>query len=116
MTMLGRFPFGETITITRWLRDDRNAHGQLTPVFDDPVEIRGVGVDVPSNAEPVDGLSQRHVSDAKIFLPPGESVDHRDKIELRGANYEVEGDAQPIRNFFTGTVFPTEVDLKRVTG
>lgn len=110
------FLHGETITITRWSHDERNAHGQLTPVFDDPVEISNVGVDVPSNVEPEDGIAQRQVSDVKIFLPPGESVDRRDKIELRDAEYEVVGDAQPLRSFFTGTTFPTEVDLKRVTG
>lgn len=114
--MIGGFVHGETIQIVRWLRDERNAHGQLRPVFSDPEDVHGVGVDVPSTTEPEDGLNQRQVSDVKIFLPPGESVDRRDKIELRGAEYEVVGDAQPLRNFFTGTTFPTEVDLKRVTG
>lgn len=114
--MIGSFLHGETIQIVRWLRDDRNAHGQLRPVYADPVDVPGVGVDFPSTSEPRDGTSNRHISDVKIFLPPGCSVGARDEIYVRGDKYQVEGNAPSISNFFTGTTFATEVDLTKVTG
>ena len=114
--MIGGFVHGETIQIVRWLRDERNAHGQLRPVFSDPEDVHGVGVEVPSAIEPRDGIANRQIADLVIFLPPRMTVTKRDTITVRGEDYEVEGDTAPTINFFTGSTFPTEVNLKRVTG
>ena len=107
---------GETVEHARWSHDEYNAHGQATPVYEDPVEISNVGVDVPSPTEPLNGLDQRQIVDLVVFLPAGTTVDHRDKFIIRGQDYEVIGDAPPITNFFTSTPFLTETKLKRVTG
>ena len=114
--MFGALSNGETVTHSKWLRDERNAHGQLRPVFADPVEVEGVGIDVPSADEPRDGTSGRHVVDLVLFLPAGSTVDRRDKFVVRGSDYQVEGEAPPIPNFFTGAIFRTEVKVRRVTG
>lgn len=107
---------GETVEHVRWVRDDRNAHGALTPIFGPPVEVENVGVDVPSPTEPLNGINERQIVDLVIFLPIGSTVDHRDKFIVRGQEYQVVGDAPPIMNFLTGTPFLTETKLKRVTG
>src|SRR5699024_750404 len=107
---------GETVEHVRWSHDERNAHNQLTPVFAEPEEVPNVGVDVPSPTEPLNGIAHRQVVDLVAFLPAGYAVDHRDKLIIRGQEYEVVGDSPPITNFFTGTPFLTETKLKRVTG
>ena len=107
---------GETVEHVRWLHDERNAHNHLTPVFAEPESVSNVGVDVPSPTEPLNGIDHRQVVDLVAFLPAGYTVDHRDKLIIRGQEYEVVGDAPSITNFFTGTPFLTETKLKRVTG
>lgn len=106
---------GEDVIRHKWVRDDRNAHGQAVPVFDD-VLVEDVGVDVASSDEPRNGLSERVNVERVIFLPPGMAINARDQFTVHGDRYGVEGYAPPIRNFFTKTVFRTEVKLKRVTG
>ena len=107
---------GETVEHVRWLKDERNAHNQLKPVYTEPEVVPNVGVDVPSPTEPLNGIDHRQVVDLVVFLPAGYTVDHRDKLIIRGQEYEVVGDAPSITNFFTGTPFLTETKLKRVTG
>ena len=107
---------GETVQHIRWLRNDRNAHGKLTPVYADPEPVENTGVDVPRADEPRDGTSGRQIIDLVIFLPAGTTVNGRDQFKVRGTTYEVEGDAPALTNFFTGTPFLTEVKLRKVTG
>lgn len=107
---------GETVEHIRWSHDDRTAHGQLMPVYEEPETVTNVGVDVPSPTEPLNGIDHRQIVDLVVFLPPGSTVDRRDKFTIRGKEYEVVGDAPAITNFFTGTPFLTETKLKRVTG
>jgi len=107
---------GETVQHVRWVRDDRNAHGRLTPVFADPQDIENTGVDVPQATEPRDGTSNRQIVDLVLFLPAGTRVNSRDQFIVRGDTYEVEGEAPALSNFFTGTPFLTEVKVKKVTG
>lgn len=114
--MFGALGNGETVAHTAWVRDECNAHGQLRPVFADPVEIEGVGVDVPSVDEPRDGSSGRQVVDLVLFLPAGTTVDRRDTFTVRGVEYQVEGESPELPNFFTGAIFRTEVKVRRVTG
>lgn len=108
--------YGETVFHERWVRDNRNAHGKLTPEYATPEPIDGVGVDVPQVREPLNGIDHRQVVDLVAFLPSGMTVDRRDRFTIRGKEYEVVGDAPAITNFFTGTPFLTETKLKRVTG
>ena len=107
---------GETVFHERWVRDNRNAHGKLTPEYATPEQVDNVGVDVPQVNEPRDGTTNRQIVDLVLFLPAGVTVSGRDRFVVRGDTYEVEGDAPAITNFFTGTPFLTETKLKRVTG
>lgn len=107
---------GETVEHVRWLRNERNAHGQSRPVFADPVPIENVGVDVATVNEPRDGVTGRQIVDLVLFLPAGSSVNGQDQFIVRGDTYEVDGEAPAITNFFSGTPFLTEVKIKKVTG
>lgn len=106
---------GEQVTRHKWLKDERNAHGQLVPVRVDEL-VEDVGIDVPDSDEPRNGVSERTIVALVLFLPPGMVISQRDEFTVHGERYGVEGYAPPVRNFFTATVFRTEVKLKRVTG
>src|SRR5699024_4051682 len=108
--------YGETVEHVRWLKDERNAHNQLKPVFAEPESGSNVGVHVPSPTEKVNGIDHRQVVVLVAFLPAGYTVEHRDKLIIRGQEYAVVGDAPPLTNFYTGTPFLTETKLKRETG
>lgn len=114
--MFGQLNHGETVTHAAWIENSYNAHGQPRAVYAEPVDVPGVGVDVPSPTEPRDGGSERQVTDLVLFMPAGYEVDRRDKFYIRGKEYTVEGDGTKISNFFTGTVFRTEVKVRRVVG
>lgn len=106
---------GEQVIRHAFLRSDKNAHGKLSPVFVDSV-VDDVGIDGASADEPRDGLSERVEVELVLFLPAGMTIDPRDQFTVHELRYQVEGYAPPIRNFFTSTMFRTEVKLKRVTG
>src|SRR5690625_5168546 len=107
---------GETVEHVRWLKDERNAHNQLKPVYAEPEVVPKVGGDVPPPTGPLNAREHRQVVDLVALLPAEYTVDHRDKLIIRGQEYEVVGNAPSITNFFTGTPFLTETKLKRVTG
>lgn len=111
-----RVGHGETVFHERWVRDNRNAHGKLTPEYAHPEPVEDVGVDVPRADEPREGTTNRQIVDLVLFLPSGVSVSGRDRFVVRGDTYEVEGDAPAVTNFFTGTPFMTEVKIRKVTG
>lgn len=112
--------YGETVDYVRRLPGVENAHGVVVDVWSEPVEIKGVGVDVPSTTETgpaaAGGGMDRQVVDLVLFCPPGFSCSKMDKFRVRGLVYQVVGDAVAVRNFFTGAVFPTPVNLRRIDG
>lgn len=106
---------GETVTRHAFLRAERNAHGATVNVYEDRL-VDDVGIDSADADEPRNAMSERVVVERVLFLPAGMTIDSRDEFTVHGQRYGVEGYAPPIRNFFTATMFRTEVKLKRVTG
>lgn len=106
---------GETVTQHAYTGSTKNAHNRETPVYQD-VPVENVGVDVPDASEPRDPSTNRQVVALVIFVPANITVSGRDQFTVRGNRYGVEGDPGGVRNFFTGTTFPTEVKLRKVTG
>lgn len=113
--MVVSMPFGETVTHLKYGATGKDAYNKVTYGYT-PVEIEGVGVDVSSAQESLDGTVNRSEVDLTIFLPAGTSYDSKDRFKVRGATYEVVGPSTYIKNFFTGSMFKTEVKLKRFTG
>ncbi|ALE05512.1 hypothetical protein AL755_08515 [Arthrobacter sp. ERGS1:01] len=107
---------GETVLHRAYVGVVRDSHGNAIAQYAAAVPIPGVGVDVPDAQEPRDGASQRQTTDAVLFFPPGFNCGRRDLFTIRGEEYGVEGNAPPISNFFTGTLFRTEVKVRRVDG
>lgn len=107
---------GVQVTRHPYLRTDTNAHGQTVLIYGPDVEVANVGIDVPQANEPRNQISERELVNQVIFLPPGYSIDHRDQFTVFGQRFGVEGYAPPITNMFTGSIFFTEVKLRKVTG
>lgn len=111
------FAHGVLVEHKRYIGAERNAHNALVPKYADPVPIDGVGIDLPDVNEPRDGASQREIVSYVFFLPPGTTCDRRDMFIFSGDTYEVEGgQSLPIKNPFTGSVFPTPVKVRIVDG
>lgn len=110
------FEHGETVTHQRYVPAGKDKDGYKIPASWVPTDIQGVGVDVPSTVEAEDGTVQRAVADLVLFLPPGFRCDSKDRFTVRGDPYEVVGVVEPIRNFFTGTMFHTEAKVRRTNG
>lgn len=108
-----QFGYGEAVVRLAWSKGTKNAHGQVTPVYT-PETIENVAVDVAEAEET--GLDDRQRIEVTLFLPAGTETSKQDQFIVRGKKYEADNDGLLIRNAFTGTVFPTEVRLKRIDG
>ena len=73
-------------------------------------------IDAPTAAEPRDGAALVATIDHVLYLPPGTVVAADDRFVIDGTVFEVEGEAPVIKNPFTGTVFYTEVKVRRWHG
>lgn len=105
---------GETVQHIRWTGQTTDAQGYRTSGYAPAVDVPNVGVDVVADStEPRDGTVQRADADLTLFLPPGTTVGSRDKFIVRGETYQAEGIGVPLNNFFTGSMFNTEVKVKR---
>lgn len=114
-------PHGDTVLLHRYGHSGVDRYGKKTPGFDEPLELHGVGIDVTppveaKSAEVKDGTVQRATVDLVAYVPPGISVGSKDEFTVHGDRYQVVGVAPPMKNFFTGSVFYTEVRLKRHDG
>ncbi|MGQ4531851.1 hypothetical protein ACUIAC_01030 [Dermabacteraceae bacterium P13138] len=111
MMLLG----GETVSLERFESEATNEHGIKSPRWAAPVEIQGVGVDIPDVSEPRDGVTRNVRFDYRLYFPPGTTVGDRDRVTVRGHRCQVEQAGEPLPNMFTATVFRTEVLVRRVT-
>lgn len=108
---------GETVVVRNFAGEETGPGGFRQYTWGDPVEVDGVGIDLPKSTEPREASGQEKAKvDLVAFFPPGCRVGHRDRVTVRGQLYEVEGPADALVNFFTGTQFMTEANLRRIIG
>lgn len=106
---------GESVVLERAGQAYTNAHGQVIPGQPGPPEtVDGVIVDVPKIDEPRDGIQNRTVADYVLFFPAGWTVGKDDVVTVRGRRCKVEKFGEPMPNAFTGVVFRTEVEVRRI--
>lgn len=112
--------YGETVRYVKRLSGSKNSHGVIRDSWADPVDIAGVGIDVPaateSGPQTAGGGMDRQVVDAVLFMPHGFACSKMDRMIVRGLLYEVQGDVTPVVNFFTGSRFPSPVNVRRIDG
>ena len=110
------YGYGETVELQRYRSAGVGADGFKTPASYESETIPNVGVDIAVTDESGDGTVQRADVDLVLFLPPGTRCDSKDRFIVRGKKYEVVGVGEPLPNFFTGSLFRTEVKVKRFNG
>lgn len=106
---------GETVQIRRHIGWETNAHRQKVPVYAAPVDVPDTGVDAPVVSEPRDETARNVQWDYQLFFPAGWSVSDLDLVVVRGHECQVEQAGEPLTNMFTGSMFRTEVLVRRVT-
>lgn len=80
------------------------------------VEIKDVGVDTPTSEDIENGMVEKAEADYRLYLPAGTTYDSRDRFIVRGHKCLVIGVGDAVKNFFTGSMFPTEVHVRRNDG
>lgn len=117
--MFGRH--GETVVILRGTPVDdpyTNEPGTaLSWASPERIEVPGCGVEVRLNVDRDGGnYSDPVFLGLRIFMPAGTDITARDRVEVRGEVYEVDGIPFEWRNPFTGWTPGVEVLVKRLEG
>lgn len=108
------FAYGEDVIRQVWSAGPKDKYNKPTDVYTDEV-VHEVGVDVPE-LDPSIPVDDKQVLDITIYLPPGYSSSKRDKFVVRGITYKAITDGISVRNPFSGSVFPTPVRVRNVSG
>lgn len=81
--------FGETITIAYRGIDRDTAGATRTTWYRQPVE--GVAVRLLTSSETAVGTAETATDAVEVILPPGTPISNRDRLEVRGLLYDVDG-------------------------
>lgn len=110
-------PYGETVQWEQYIAGALDSRGNPIDSWESPAEIRGCGFDPGASIEPRDGSSQRVITTPTLYPPKGLPIGPRDRITVRGARFEVEGNAADWRHPMTGwDPGLLVVNLRRVDG
>lgn len=115
MTVGAPWPLGELVVVLRPGPMTRDAMGQEVPGPDTEIPVPGCAVWPRTSSERDQGQAQVVVG-LTVFVPPGVEVRATDRMRVRGAVYQVDGEPGTYRSPLTGTTSGTEVALSRVTG
>ena len=112
-----RFSHGEAVVLHRFKEHFRNAHGQTSKVFHPDEPVQRVAVAPAFAAEPSNGVTERTITQASIYVEPGLGVGPLDEVTVRGQRLGVDGTISgDWVNPFSGWSPGAEVRLKKVTG
>lgn len=112
--MAVEFAYGEAVVRLVWSAGPKDKYNKPTDVYTSET-LEGVGVDVPE-LDPNIPQDDQQVLDTVLYLPPGTVTSKRDKFVVRGVTYNAVTDGIMVRNAFTGSVFPTPVRVRNVSG
>lgn len=107
---------GETIVRLRQATT-KDAYGNTVPTGEpDRAEIYGAGFDPGGSIALREGGRDGTTATPTLYLPPGADITSRDRVEVRGLTYEVNGEIADWRNPLTGAAPGLVVPLRRVEG
>lgn len=110
------FPHGVTVWRLPFVAGATDAYGNPTDAWGTEQPIPGCAFDPGGSQEPFQAGRDAVVSSPRVFLPSGTVVTAQDRFTINGLTFTVQGDPAAWRNPFTGTDFPVEVVLERVSG
>lgn len=108
--------FGENVIHTRRVQTGRTPQG--APIYEDQVQpaIHGASLQRVDSVEPNDAASFRVSTEAVLYVPASAVIKALDKMTVRGATYEVQGESLGEVSAFTGFLAHIPVKLKKITG
>lgn len=113
------FPHGETVTRLRGSSVVSPYSGQATKIdWSNPNElvIEGCGFNPGGSVEPTEAGRNAVISQPEVYLPSDADVTAKDRLEVRGITYEVDGAPTAWVSPFTGWAPGTVAKLKVVEG
>lgn len=108
------FPYGETVVRIRRTPGGRDPFGDPIGDTEERVDIPGCGVAPRQAGEQIGAGRIAVTSGVTLYVPPGADVRPSDRFEVRGEEYEVDGEPAVWRSPFTGWEPGREVVLTRV--
>lgn len=105
----------ETVQYQAPIVGAKNAHGNTTKTWADPVDVGVWAFDPGSSSEPREPGHDRVITDPTLYFPPEIALAADGRVTARGLLYEIDGETREWRHpsgRFTGNV----VTLRRVTG
>lgn len=108
------FPYGETAVRIRTTPGGRDPYGDPIGDVETRTDITGCAVAPRQAGEQIGQGRIAVTSGVTLYLPPGADVLPSDRFEVRGAEWEVEGEPAVWRSPFTGWEPGREVQLTRV--
>jgi hypothetical protein len=108
------FPRGETVVRIRLTPGGRDPFGDPIGDVETRTDITGCGIAPRQAGEQIGQGRIAATSGVTVYVPPGADVLPSDRIEVRGAVYEVEGEPGDWRSPFTGWEPGMEIHLTRV--
>lgn len=113
------FPHGETVVRLRGSASVDPYSGEATGTdwaAPDRLEVYGCAFDPGGSQEPLEDGRSVVITRPKVYAPADADILPGDRLEVRGVEYEIEGDPAVWRSPFTGWEPGMVVNLERVTG
>jgi len=109
------FAHGETVTIVTAATDADPYSGDDATTGSE-VEVSGVGVEPRPSGEPTQDARNAVTSGFTLYLPAGTVIGPQNRVEVRGATYDVLGEPAVWRSPFTGWEPGVVVQCERTSG
>jgi hypothetical protein len=114
-----RVKHGETVTVLRaGTKVDPFSGEEIAEDWATPnrTDVEGCVVVPRTTSEPLEAGRAPVIVGYTVHMPWGTEITARDRVELYGEVWQVDGYPFPWKNAFTGTEHGVEVQLKKVTG
>jgi hypothetical protein len=112
------FPFGETVTVLTAGTTTDPYSTESTDDWTNPtsLEVPGVAVEPKPTGEPLEDARHRVVSGYTLYFPADVFPTPQQRVVVRGATYEIDGESAVWRSPFTGWTPGNVVQTKREVG
>ena len=113
------FPYPEIVQHLRWSEGVADGWGDVAGSYAEPVPMSVAVVPRSRSGSTEDdeaGLSNRVITDYSLLTPAGVQIGARDRFEVRGQLFEVEGLPFDYQSPFTGWRPGGQVAVRAVTG
>lgn len=106
----------ETVQRLAFMAGEPDAHENPTEAWGSPVDVGIYAFNPGTTEEPFVPGHDRVITTPALYAPTGTSFSPRDKVIVRGVEYEVDGVVLDYRNPFDSSMDGVQVNLKDSEG